>query len=77
MRTNKTTLIKGVKYLAFTVILMFLAPGTVYQAFKNQENPLFWPVLIIGFILALGAISLGFYSIKILMEAFFGKKKSS
>jgi uncharacterized membrane protein HdeD (DUF308 family) len=53
---------------------MFLAPGLIYQAFKNQENPLFWPVLILGLILAIGAIALGFYGIKVLVDAFFGKK---
>ncbi|MBT8183739.1 MAG: hypothetical protein KJN76_02775 [Eudoraea sp.] len=60
-----------------TVLLMFLAPGLIYQAFKNHENPLFWPVLILGLILAVGAIALGFYGIKVLMDAFFGKKSSS
>jgi len=77
VKTDRTTLIKGLKYLGFTVLLMFLAPGLVYQAFKNQENPFFWPVLILGLIFAIGAISLGFYGIKVLMEAFFGKKRSS
>ena len=70
-------LIKGLKHLAITILLMFLAPGLLYQAFKNQDNPLFWPVLIAGIILAIGAISLGFYGIKIVMDAFFGKKSSS
>ncbi|MCW5517292.1 DUF6095 family protein [Muriicola sp. Z0-33] len=77
MKTDKSTLIKGVKYLAITILLMFLAPGLIYQAFKNQDNPLFWPVLILGIIFAIGAISLGFYGIKVLMDAFFGKKSSS
>ncbi|MCE2611615.1 DUF6095 family protein [Flavobacteriaceae bacterium D16] len=62
---------KGVKNLVYTVGLMFLAPVALYQAFKNQEHPLFIPVLVLGFILAIAAIGMGFYSIKILMRALF------
>ncbi|WP_425237431.1 DUF6095 family protein [Ulvibacterium sp.] len=74
MGTNKNLLIKGVKFLFYTIILMFTAPVALFQAFKNQEHPWFWPVLILGLILAAVAISLGFYSIKLFMDALFGKK---
>ena len=66
---------KGVKNLVYTLGLMFLAPIVLYQAFKNQEHPLFIPVLILGFILAIAAIGMGFYSIKILMQALFDDSK--
>lgn len=75
MKTDKQLLAKGIKFLVYTIILMFTAPVILYQAFKNQENILFWPVLIIGLILALGAIAMGFYSIKIFLDALFGEKK--
>ncbi|WP_299432513.1 DUF6095 family protein [uncultured Maribacter sp.] len=74
MRTNKEVMMKGVKYMAYTVLLMFTAPVTLYQAFKNEGHPFFWPVLIIGAILALGAIVMGFYSIKVIMDGIFNKK---
>ena len=73
-RTDKDLLVKGVKSFLITVAVMFLAPTILYQAFKNQENVLFWPVLIIGLILAILAIYLGFRSVKIVMNAVFGKK---
>tara|TARA_R110000868_G_scaffold161628_1_gene392281 strand:- start:1443 stop:1679 length:237 start_codon:yes stop_codon:yes gene_type:complete len=73
MRTNKALLLKGLKYIAYTIALMFTAPLVIYQAFKNQEHPFYWPVLIIGLIFAIGAISLGFYSIKLIMDALFNK----
>jgi len=73
MRSNKALLLKGLKYIAYTIALMFTAPLVIYQAFKNQEHPFYWPVLIIGLILAIGAISLGFYSIKLIMDALFNK----
>ncbi|SHI95367.1 hypothetical protein SAMN04488513_102378 [Pseudozobellia thermophila] len=68
-------LVKGIKSLAYTVLLMFLAPIVLYQAFKNQENILFWPVLIVGLILAVAAVAMGFYSIKIVVDSMFGPKK--
>jgi len=75
MRTDKTLLIKGVKLLAYTVILMFSAPFAIYQAFKNEGHPLYFPVLILGLLLALAAIGMGFYGIKTLVDSLFGKRK--
>ncbi|QBA63689.1 DUF6095 family protein [Muriicola soli] len=77
LRTNKELLLKGVKYLAYTVALMFTAPVVLYQAFKNQEHPWYLPVLIVGAILALAAIAMGFYSIKTVVDALFGKSSRS
>ena len=74
MSTDKDMLVKGIKHLAYTVLAMFLAPVVLLQAFKNQDRPFFIPVLVIGIILAIVAIGLGFYSIKIFMDAVFGKK---
>jgi hypothetical protein len=73
MRTNKPLLLKGLKYLAYTVALMFTAPVVIYQAFKNEGHPFYWPVLIVGLVLAIAAISMGFYSIKLIMDALFNK----
>ncbi|WP_298999138.1 DUF6095 family protein [Flagellimonas sp. S174] len=74
MRTDKKLLVKGIKFLGYTAGVMFLAPFTIYQAFKNEDHPAYIPVLVIGIILAITAISLGFYSMKIFMDALFGKK---
>ncbi|MDO6517100.1 DUF6095 family protein [Zobellia galactanivorans] len=73
-RTDKELLVKGIKHIAYTIALMFLAPGVIYQAFKNQGHPLYWPVLILGFIFAIAAIAMAFYSLKLIMESLFGKK---
>jgi hypothetical protein len=75
MRTNKELIIKGVKYLAYTLALMFTAPVVLYQAFKNSEHSFYIPVLIAGFILAIGAIAMGFYSIKVLLDGIFTGNK--
>ena len=76
-RTNKALLIKGIKFIAYTILLMFTAPAVIYQAFRNEGHPMYWPVLIIGLILAISAICLGFYSIKTIMDALFYKENKS
>jgi hypothetical protein len=75
MKTNKELLIKGVKYLVYTLVLMFTAPIVLFQAFKNTEHSFYIPVLVLGVILAIAAIVLGFYSIKVLMEGIFTRNK--
>ena len=54
---------------------MFSGPVVLYQAFKNQDHPWYIPVLVIGGLLAIGAVGMGFYSIKTLVDALFGRKK--
>ncbi|MDO1511291.1 DUF6095 family protein [Maribacter confluentis] len=73
-RTDKDLLVKGLKRLATTVVLMFTAPFVLWQAFKNQEHPLFWPVCILGIILAGWAVIMGFKGISTIVESVFGKK---
>ena len=65
-------MIKGIKKLALTVFLMFLAPIVIWQAFKNEEHPFYWPVLIVGLILAVYAIYMGFKGIQTIVDALFG-----
>lgn len=75
MNTDKDLLIKGLKQLAYTVMLMFLAPIIIWQAFKNEAHPLYWPVLIVGLVLAIAAIGMGFKGIHTIMNSLFNKKK--
>ncbi|WP_190809038.1 DUF6095 family protein [Flagellimonas sp. S3867] len=77
MGTDKELLVKGLKFVGYTVALMFLAPFVLYQAFKNQEHAAYIPVLIVGLILAIVAIAMGFYTIKIFMDSLFGKKNKN
>lgn len=75
MRTNKDLLVKGLKKLAITVLLMFTAPIILWQAFKNEDKPLFWPVCIVGILLACYAVYMGFRGIMTIMDSLFGKKE--
>ncbi|WP_310733897.1 DUF6095 family protein [Cellulophaga baltica] len=75
MHTNKDVLVKGIKYLGYTVVLMFSSPILIYQAFKNQQHDLYIPVLVVGFIVGLGALFMAFLGIKTIMDSLFGQKK--
>lgn len=71
MATDKTLLMKGLRRLLITLLLLFAGPVFLYQAFKNEDHPLYIPVLIIGLLLAGGAIFMGFRGIRTLMRALF------
>ena len=73
-RTDKELLAKGLKSFGYTFVCMLLGPGLFYEAIKNDDNPLFVPVLILGVLFAILAIYLGFRSVNIVMDAVFGKK---
>ena len=69
--TNKETLAKGVKYLAGALPLIFIGPSVIFSSFNNQDKPMYWPILIIGIILSMGAIFLIFKGIMTLLKALF------
>lgn len=71
VKTNKDLLIKGVKHFAYTFLLMFTAPFVLWQAFRNEEHAFYIPVLIVGILLAIAAIAMGFYSVHLMMKALF------
>lgn len=75
MPTDKKLLGTGLRRLGITLLLMFTAPVVLYEAFKNQGHPFYYPILIVGGLLALGAIAMGFYGIKTLVDALFGKRR--
>lgn len=71
MHTNKEKLLKGIKLMGGTLLLLVTAPIILNSSFKNQDHPLFIPVLGIGIILFIAAIYFGFKGIKMLMRALF------
>jgi len=73
--TDKKLLVTGLRRLAITLLLMFSAPVVLYEAFKNQGHPLYYPVLIVGALLAVGAVAMGFLGIKTLVDALFGRRR--
>jgi len=70
-RTNKVLLGRGVKYMAGALPLMFSGPVILFSSFKNQDNPLFVPVLIVALFLMFGSMYLVFKGLRIIMQALF------
>lgn len=70
-RTNKVLLARGVRYMAGALPLMFSGPVILFSSFKNQDNPLFIPVLIVALLLMIGSMYLVFRGLKIIMQALF------
>jgi DMSO reductase anchor subunit len=75
LKTDRELLMKGVKRMFYTLALMFTAPVVLYQAFKNQDHPWYLPVLILGVVLAVAAVGMGFYGIRTLVNALFSNRK--
>ncbi|MBI9042706.1 DUF6095 family protein [Lutibacter sp.] len=75
MGTNKKELTRGVKYELAALPLLLFSPIIItigYKAIKLNNNYL-W--LIVGIILAISAIVLGYLGIKIILDALFDKKR--
>ena len=74
MGTNKKELVRGLKYELAALPLLVAAPILITIGFKSikQQNNYLW--LVIGVILAITAIILGFSGIRIILNAFFNKK---
>lgn len=73
MSTDKDLLGKGLKTLGIAVMLMFSGPTLVYFVLGDQESPTFIPLIIIAFLLCIGAIIMGFKGINIIMTSIFKK----
>lgn len=71
MGTNKTILMKGIRYLSGALPLFFLGPVVIHSSFKNQGHPMFIPVLGLGIITCITGILLMFLGIKTIMKSLF------
>lgn len=72
---DKIALQQGLKRVMYAIVLAFIGPFVIMQAFKNGGHPWYWPVLIIGLIFSAGSIGLGFWGISGITSAFLGKKR--
>jgi len=61
--------------MSLFLICCFIGPVIVHQAFKNQNHPLYFPVLILGFLFLIIALHYGFSGIKSLVNAILGEQK--
>ena len=77
MPVNQPKIISGVKTLVKTIFLMVLGPLLLNQALKNQQHPLFYPVLGAGILAFFGAIYMGFKGILTVVKGIFNDWYSS
>ena len=66
---------KSLRKIFYFMILCFVSPVIIMQAFNNQENVLFFPVLLFGIFLSSTAIIIGFMGVNQLVKSLFGKIK--
>ncbi len=71
--TDKKLLSKGIKYLAFTLPLLFLCPYLITLSFINKDNSSFYLFIILGIIAGGWALFLFYKGIKTIMDALFEK----
>ncbi|KAF2519280.1 hypothetical protein E0W68_05800 [Flavobacterium salilacus subsp. salilacus] len=71
MATDKKILVKGLKYMGWALPLFFIGPSVIHSSFKNQEHPLYIPVLGLGIIFCLLAIFMVAIGLKTIMKSLF------
>lgn len=69
--TDFDLLKKGLKFMAFTLPLLFLSPYLLTLSFLNKETYMFYVFLFFGIIAGAGAIYLLFKGINTIMKSIF------
>tara|TARA_A200000113_G_C8854717_1_gene351433 strand:- start:1042 stop:1269 length:228 start_codon:yes stop_codon:yes gene_type:complete len=66
---------KSLGKIFYFIVLCFVSPVIIMQAFKNNENVLFFPVLLFGIFLSSIAVYIGFIGINLMVKSMIGKIK--
>ena len=69
--TDTKKLAKGIKYLVFTLPLLFLSPYLLTLSFLNKDNFTFYLFLIVGILIGILAIFLFFRALKTILDSIF------
>ncbi|MEO4004716.1 MULTISPECIES: DUF6095 family protein [Flavobacterium] len=70
---NKKVLNRGIRYLAMALPLLFIGPVIIHSSFKNQNNPMFYPVLGFGIVVCLTAMWFMFLGLRTVTNSIFDK----
>ena len=71
---NKKNLFRGLRTMAYAVVLAFIGPTVLTSAFKNQEHPMYIPVLGVAILMCATSIVLGFWGIRLMVKGLFGEE---
>ncbi len=69
--TNKELLVKGIKYLAVTLPLLFLCPYLLTLSFLNKDNNSFYLFFVLGIIAFVVVIYFFYKGIKTVLDSIF------
>lgn len=75
MGTNKAVLKRGIRSLSLALPMFFIGPVVIHSSFKNQQHPLFIPVLGLGIIICLTGMWFMFLGIKTIVKSIFDNEK--
>ena len=71
---NKKNLFRGLRAMAYAVVLAFIGPTVLTSAFKNQEHPMYIPVLGVAILMCTASIALGFLGIRLMVKGLFNEE---
>ena len=71
---NRRNLFRGLRAMAYAIVLAFIGPTVMTSAFKNQEHALYIPVLGIAMMMCAASIALGFWGIKLMVKGLFNEE---
>lgn len=74
MASDKKTIFRGIRLLAFALPLLFIGHSVIYSAFKNKEHFLYYAVLSLGIICCLLAMFFIFKGVKTMTNGIFNEK---
>jgi hypothetical protein len=71
---NKRNLFRGIRAMAYAIVLAFIGPTVLTSAFKNQEHPLYIPVLGVAILMCTASIVIGFWAIRLMVKGLFNEE---
>ena len=75
-RTDKSILIKGLKFMAVSLVLMFAGPTLFYIVTTNKDKPFYEVLLIIAILICAAAVFMAFKGLQTIMKSMFGEKSN-
>jgi len=71
MDSDKKTVFKGIRFLAFALPLIFIGPTIIYSSFKNKEHELYYIILSIGILCCIFGMFFIFKGVKTMVKGLF------
>ena len=74
--TDKEILLKGLKQLGLSLLLMFIGPSFLYLILSNKDKPFYIVLLILGILVCCLAIIFAFVGINTILISLFESNKT-